>query len=107
MIIIKENKIIEPLLKKAVKMASFHDRGQIFSITEKISEIHPIQFFYAAKQTNKNRMFWTSHTQDFCMVGVGNAYEMVADDSRFDMTKEKWEELIEKATIDNPYKTAG
>lgn len=106
MIGIKEAEI-ESMLKEAIHRANVHQEDQIVSITEKINRIHPIHFFQAAKQTNKNRIFWTNHTQDFVVVGIGNACKMIAKDSRFEITERRWTTLVNEAIIHNPYKVEG
>lgn len=106
MIKIKENPL-EALLKKGINMAKTHGEDQIVSITEKINKVDPIQFYEAAKQTKKNRLFWTSHSQDLVIVGIGNSYEMIAHTSRFEKMEKLWKSLLGHAIIHNPYKVPG
>src|SRR5699024_12350624 len=48
-----------------------------------------------------------STAEDFYIVGVGNAYEIVADESRFSITENHWDALLRKAIIHNPYQMPG
>jgi len=104
MIEIKEDQI-EFILSEAIREAS--DDMQLISVTKKIDETDPLAFFEASKHTGKDRIFWTSTAEDFYIVGVGNAYEIAADESRFSITEDHWDALLRKAIIHNPYQTPG
>src|SRR5690625_1781332 len=104
MIEIKENQI-EFILSEAIRKAS--EDMQLVSITKKVNETDPLAFFEAAKHTGRDRIFWTSTAEEFYIVGVGNAYEIAAAESRFSVTENQWNTLLRKAIIHNPYQMPG
>lgn len=106
MIEIKED-LIESIVHQAIEKAKKMDQTQLLSITKKINKIDPIQFFEAAKKTNKNRTFWTSTPDEFYLIGVGNAHEIIAEESRFQVTEDEWRDIVDEAIIHNPYQVAG
>ncbi|PAV27733.1 isochorismate synthase [Virgibacillus profundi] len=106
MIEIKE-KQLEHLLDSAIKEIQYHDELQLVSITKEISYANPFHFFDKAKAIGKDRTFWTSTGDQFYLVGAGNAYEIIAEDSRFEGTEEGWNNLINEAIIHNKYKYPG
>src|SRR5690625_3410753 len=83
------------------------DHTQLLSITKKINKIDPIQFSEAAKKTNKTRTFWTSTPDEFYLIGVGNAHEIIAQESRIQVTEDEWREIVDEAIIHIPYHVAG
>ncbi|WP_254426878.1 proteasome accessory factor PafA2 family protein, partial [Herbaspirillum sp. VT-16-41] len=83
------------------------DDYQLVSITKKIKNTNALSFFESAKYINKNRTFWMSSEEDFYLVGIGQSYEIIAEESRFEETKKAWNQLLEKATIYNPYEQPG
>lgn len=106
MVEIKEDQI-ESILREAINKVKTNEDVRIVSITKKITEADPLAFFEAAKSTGKDRIFWTSTAEDFYVVGVGNAYEMLANESRFSVTEKQWNKLLKEAITHNPYKVAG
>jgi len=106
MIEIKED-LMESIVHQALEKANRKDQTQLLSITKKINKIDPIQFFEAAKKTNENRTFWTSTPDEFYLIGVGNAHEIIATESRFQVTEDEWRHIIDEAIVHNPYQVAG
>lgn len=98
---------MESLLEKAINnmKASQNDFPQLISFTREIEEFDPISFFEAAKHQNKDRIFWSDPS--FSIVGVGRAYEITAHGSHFEETEKRWQHILEKAIVHNPYKAAG
>jgi menaquinone-specific isochorismate synthase len=105
MIEIKEQ--VETLLDTAIQQLQSDDDVRLVSITKKITEADPLRFFEAAKNKNKDRTFWTSTTEDFYLVGIGNAYQMIATESRYNITEEKWNNILADASVHNPYQAPG
>jgi len=106
MIEMKEN-LVETLLDQAIKMANTRNGTQLVSITNKINKIDPIVFFENAKKIRKDRIFWSSTADDFYIVGIGNAAEVIAEEDRFKVTEELLNNILKKAIIHNPYQVAG
>lgn len=106
MIELKEEQV-ETILEKAIEGINSDDDYQLVSITKKIKNTNALSFFESAKYINKNRTFWMSSEEDFYLVGIGQAYEIIAEESRFEETKKAWNQLLEKATIYNPYEQPG
>jgi menaquinone-specific isochorismate synthase len=106
MIEIKEEQI-ETILEKAIKGIKNEDDYQLISFTKKIKNYDALSFFEAAKNIKKNRMFWMSPEEDFYLVGIGQAYEIIVENSRFEETKKAWYQLLKRATIHNPYDQPG
>lgn len=106
MIEIKEQ--VETLLEEAIqRLRTSGNDMQLVSFTKQITKADPLHFFEAAKYMDKDRTFWTSTTDDFYLVGVGNACEIIATDSRYKETEDKWKKILEEAIIHNPYEVAG
>src|SRR5690625_5741646 len=93
MIEIKED-LIESIVHQAIEKAKKMDQTQLLSITKKINKIVPIQFFEAAKKTNKNRTFWTSTPDEYYLIGVGNAQEIIAEESSYQVTIDEWRCIV-------------
>lgn len=102
-----EEKSIEALLDYAIQQANAYDTTKMVSYTKQIDTIDPLHLFEAAKPLNKNRMFWTSTEVDYSIVGIGQAWEIIADASRFTVTQKKWKTLLEEAVIHDPYQEEG
>ncbi|MGM8365159.1 isochorismate synthase [Virgibacillus sp. W0181] len=102
-----EEKSMETLFNRAIQQADKDKQTKIASYTKRIEATDPLHFFEAAKRLNKNRTFWTSTADDFFLVGIGNALEIVADESRFAVTKKEWQELLDEAIIHDPYREEG
>lgn len=105
MIEIKEQ--VETLLEEAIQTLRSDNDARLVSITKKITEADPLRFFEAAKNRYEDRTFWTSTIEDFYLVGVGNAYQMIATESRYKVTEEKWNSILAEAIVHNPYQVAG
>lgn len=106
MIDVKEN-MLETTLYQAVNKAKIQNTNQLVSVTQKIDIIDPIHFFETAKQLNKDRIFWSSTADDFYLIGIGHAINIVADESRFTSTAAQWQAILKKAVIHNPYALPG
>ncbi|MBP1969553.1 menaquinone-specific isochorismate synthase [Virgibacillus natechei] len=106
MIEVKETPI-EELLDRVISNLPSNKKYQLVSITKKIKEVNTLHFFEGAKALNKDRIFWTSTAEQYDVVGIGNAYEIHAKENRFEITENKWNELLANAKIFNPYQVAG
>ncbi|WP_156288546.1 isochorismate synthase [Oceanobacillus salinisoli] len=106
MIEIKEGQV-DVLLEKAIDSLEHDEDFQLVSVTKKIEKYNALHFFEGAKHIEKNRTFWTSTQKDFCLVGIGQTYELIATESRFAKTKKAWQEILDKALVYNPYQTPG
>ncbi|GAB3047488.1 isochorismate synthase [Virgibacillus ainsalahensis] len=102
-----KEKSIEELLNKAILKLKSNQDFQLVSLTKKIDDADPLQFFEAAKTTEKDRTFWASTDDTFSIVGIGNAFEIIAEENRFEITEDQWNNLVNEAIIHNPYKKAG
>ncbi len=98
---------LKHLLYKVQDMAMSLQMKQLFSWTKQISPIDLLDVFLAAKQTNKDRTFWTNSDNDFSIVGIGCVHKIVAHDNRFSQIEEQWNALLEQAVVHNEYKVAG
>lgn len=98
---------LETVLKRAVSKAKVQNRSQLVSYTKQIEQVDPIHVFEAAKELNKDRIFWTSTSDQFYIVGIGTTHELVATENRFLETKRKFDLLLEEALIYNPYEVEG
>ncbi|WP_284141472.1 isochorismate synthase [Virgibacillus sp. LDC-1] len=102
MIEIKANHM-EALLQEAIQSLESDEDARLVSITKKIERTNPTQFFEAATLMEKDRAFWASTAEDFYLVGIGNAAEIVAESARFKQTEQMWQQLLNEAIIHNPY----
>lgn len=98
---------LQTLLNEAIQKLKNDDDVQLVSITKKIDEADPLHFFDGAKYMEKDRTFWSSTAENFYLVGIGNAYEIIESESRFEFTEKKWNKLLEEAIIHNPYQAIG
>lgn len=105
MIEIKE-KSLESKLDEAIQKIDKRDT-KLISITREINAIEPLHFFDNAKQLSKDRTFWASTAEQFYIVGIGKAYTISADSNRFQKTEELWGELLNDASIHNPFQVPG
>lgn len=103
MIDIKEEHL-ESLIDKAIKL---NEQDQIVSITKTVDNINPLHFFEAAKVTGENRIFWMNQAEEFYIVGVGKAHELLANENRFDSMKEQWKAVLNNAVVHNPHHVEG
>ena len=106
MIEIKEDQLAS-LLNGAIEQLQAEDDRRLVSFTKKIATTNPLQFFEAAKHIFENRTFWTSSSQMLWLTGVGNAFEMGADKSRFEVIEAAWNKMLNEAYIHNPYEVPG
>lgn len=106
MIEIKEEQL-EHILDRAIQSITSDDVFQLVSVTKRINKVDPLHFFEGSKTLNKDRTFWTSTTDNYCLAGVGNAYEISADEARFEITENRWNNLLDEAIIYNPYQVPG
>lgn len=84
--------------------------GRLSSYTRLLTgteKIDPVTFFNQINYANKNRSFWGEPNRDFYIVGVGTAYEMVADNNRYETTENKWSALKDQAIVFNKFPQAG
>jgi len=106
MIDVKESNI-EMKLQQAVDQATSRRKGQLVSITHNIDPVDPIHFFEAAKQLDKDRIFWSNAVDDFYLVGIGQATAIEPNQSRIDSIETKWQNLLRESVIHNPYALPG
>ncbi|WP_339228611.1 isochorismate synthase [Oceanobacillus sp. FSL K6-2867] len=106
MIEIKEDQLAS-LLKEAIGQLQTDNDRKLVSFTKKITSADPLQFFEAAKHIRENRVFWTSSSQMLWLTGVGSAFEMGADESRFEVIEAAWNKMLNEAYIHNPYEVPG
>lgn len=98
---------IESILSEAINSVKTYEDTQLVSITQQIDERDPLAFFETAKNNGMDRVLWTSTADDFYITGAGRAWEIAAQDSRFRVTEENWNDLLQEAIIHNPYQVAG
>lgn len=78
---------------------------KLVSITKEINSFDAILSFEVFKKEENSRIFWSDPT--ITMVGVGRAFDMTADYSRFDVIKTKWQNCLNQAIVHNPYQSPG
>ncbi|RDW18736.1 isochorismate synthase [Oceanobacillus arenosus] len=106
MIEIKEVQV-EALFEKVIQGLQNNENARLVSITKKIQTTDALEFYEQARFMGKNRTFWTNSNRSLFLVGIGEAYEIVANQSRFKETKQQWDHLLEQAVIHNPYQLPG
>ncbi|AXI09835.1 isochorismate synthase [Oceanobacillus zhaokaii] len=97
----------EALFAKVIQGLHNNEDAQLVSITKKIQTIDALDFYRRARYMGRNRTFWTNSNRSLFLVGIGEAYEIIADQSRFKETKQQWDNLLKQATIHNPYQLPG
>lgn len=103
----QQRKNRQAFLEEALEKAKKTKEKQFICMTKKIQPVHLIHIFSAAKSFKKDRFFWASPSRDFMMVGIGRVTSLKAREDRFTSIKEKWDHLLEKAIVDNPYPNEG
>ncbi|SFA91757.1 isochorismate synthase [Lentibacillus halodurans] len=98
---------LQSMLEKAVNEAKINHTSPLMSMTKEIKKIDPILFFEAAKKSAMDRTFWSSTADNFTVVGVGSAYDLIAETNRIEQTEAVWKKLLDEAIIHNPYETPG
>src|SRR5699024_290714 len=98
---------LKHLLYKAQEAAVSVQTAQLVSWTKKIPTTNLLEVFRAAKQLNKDRIFWTNSTNDFSLIGIGSVHKIVAFDDRFHQVEQDWNQLVEGAMIHNEYNVSG
>lgn len=103
MIEVKEE-TIESTLRKVIQDL-LPSESRLVSFTKRINYIDPLHFFEAGTNLHMNRSFWKSTLDKFTLVGIGTAYAIQANHSH--QLKEKWDALVQKAIMNNPYHVPG
>jgi len=99
---------VSSILADAIEKACNQNKSQFISITKKIEKQDPFLYFEAAKQINKDRIFWLSTDEEFYLVGLGSVHEITAgEESRFSKTEKQWRQFLEEAIIYNPHQAPG
>lgn len=97
---------LKSFIYKAYDMsASLKEEMSFWSWTEQIEPISLLSLFESAK--NKQRTFWTNSVRDFSFVGIGCVHQLTADENRYEMLKNQWNELLQRTFIYNPYEVGG
>lgn len=102
-----EKMTFESFLLRINDMLAESKKPHLFSWTEKVEPFAPIALFQRAKETGKDRVFWMNSAHDFSIVGIGAAEKIVAESDRYTTLQRKWTELVERATVADPYKKEG
>lgn len=103
MIEVKEE-TLEATLRKVIQDL-LPSESRLVGFTKKIKYIDPLLFFEAGTYLHMNRSFWKSTIDKFTLVGIGTAYAIQEHHSH--QLKEKWNGLLQKAIINNPYQISG
>ncbi|NBJ69284.1 MULTISPECIES: isochorismate synthase [Clostridia] len=98
---------VEKLLRDAIHQMPLTKETQLVSITKRVEPKDPVLFFAAAAKLNKERCFWTSTKDSFSIVGVGNVFEISANQDRFHYTEITWKKLLDDVRIYNPFQAPG
>src|SRR5690625_118526 len=98
---------LKPFLYKVQETAMSLQTKQLFSWTKEIPSTSLLTVFAAAKQMNKDRIFWTNSDNDFSLVGIGSTHKIIAYERRFAQVEKEWNELVQHAIVHNEYKVAG
>src|SRR5690625_6643135 len=69
---------LKPFLYKVQEMAMSLQTKQLFCWTKEIPSTSLLTVFAAAKQMNKDRIFWTNSDNDFSIVGIGSTHKIIA-----------------------------
>src|SRR5699024_1469651 len=79
----------------------------LISWTEKVEPFSPVAIHQKAKESGKDRTFWMNNTHDFTIVGIGVTEKIIAEENRFNTLQQKWNDVVHKATIHDPYQKVG
>lgn len=94
---------VEELIDQAMEQVNQTKRVHLVSITTKIDSINMLQLFSNAKQTGKNRTYWSSTDDDFTIVGIGSSYDIQTQNNHYAATQQEWLALLQRSFIYNPY----
>lgn len=98
---------VEEILEKAVEQLKDDSDFQLVSITKKINNFDPFILFESVKVLNEDRIFWTCDKKELYLIGIGQVIEMIGHENRFFETKKAWEDILQTASIHNPYGVPG
>ncbi|WP_226035852.1 isochorismate synthase [Aquibacillus saliphilus] len=102
-----EIKKLDEALSEAITIAKNKQTPQLFSITEMIDDIDPFLFFEQAKHIEGDRVFWASTSENFFLVGAGEAFDIRATTDRFEQTEAQFKLMLQDALIFNSYRVPG
>lgn len=89
------------------KIASNENKNIFFSVTKEIAPVNLLNVFDHFDHKNTNRYYWSNHQQDFCLLGIGTAKELVCHNGEVETVRSKWHKLLEEAVEYNPFSYAG
>src|SRR5699024_4124552 len=98
---------LSSLLYHVKKIASNENKNIFFSVTKEIATVNLLNVFDHFDHKNTNRYYWSNHQQDFCLLGIGTAKEMVCQNGEVETVRSKWHKLLEEAVEYNPFSYAG
>src|SRR5690625_7620947 len=104
-----EEKTLQSFLYKAKEAAIQLQKQQLFSWIKKITELDLLAVFQAAKDTGKDRSYWTNSANDFTVVGIGSTHKIInhRHHHRFEYLQNEWQQILADALVYNPYKEMG
>src|SRR5699024_2196079 len=78
-----------------------------FSYTKQIDKVDPLAFFNAYEASEEHRWFWASSDQKTFIVGISSALQFESEEADLQFIQAEWNEILQDAQIDNPYKCMG
>ncbi|MBB6453405.1 menaquinone-specific isochorismate synthase [Salirhabdus euzebyi] len=101
-----QEKLIDSL-DNAIEALRYKSKNNLYSYTEKINSIDSVALYASAEMYKGTRMFWTSPDNQLVLIGFGSTSMLHAEQNRFNEIDRQWNDLIEKAIIDNSYQLPG
>lgn len=95
---------LDRLIDDAMSQDS-HEKHQLVSYTKRISTFNPLSVLELGK--DENRFFWKRNDDHLYLVGIGNLIELAAKQVDYQAIYEKWNQLVEKAIVHNPFSVPG
>lgn len=87
--------------------ASNVNENIFYSMTKEIAPVNLLDVFDKFENKNTNRYYWSNHHQDFCLLGIGTAKEIICQDGAVESVRIEWNQLLDEAVEHNPYPYAG
>src|SRR5690625_5260235 len=102
-----KNISMESFINNVLENSRSIQERTLMSWTEEIEAAHFTAIFERGLTLKKQRFFWRNSSEDFSFVGIGAVHTIKTEDHRLQLLKEKWEALLLRAMIYNPYEQPG
>ncbi|KQL53222.1 hypothetical protein AN964_06800 [Heyndrickxia shackletonii] len=96
-------KPIDEQFELSIKNAKENNKEILFSYTEQIALPYPHQLYSSVIRNSEDHFYWKDPQNETIIIGLGNVLPIISEliDERFRNVEEKWENILENASIYN------